>query len=33
MQGRCTSKAEMRRWSGIKGEGKLFSFDLLDAQV
>lgn len=28
--GRCTSKADLRRWSNSRGEGKVFSFDLLD---
>lgn len=28
--GRCTSKSEVRRWSNARGEGKVFSFDLLD---
>eukprot|EP00955_Chlamydomonas_euryale_P043381 352576-Chlamydomonas_euryale.AAC.1 len=30
IKARCTSKSELRRWNGVKGEGKLFSFDLLD---
>ncbi|GLI66607.1 hypothetical protein VaNZ11_010528 [Volvox africanus] len=28
--GRVTSKGELRRWTNVKGEGKVFSFDLLD---
>ncbi|GAX74874.1 hypothetical protein CEUSTIGMA_g2320.t1 [Chlamydomonas eustigma] len=32
IKAKCTSKAEMKRWSNQKSEGKLFSFDLLDAQ-
>jgi replication factor A1 len=27
-----TSKADIRRWSNAKGEGTLFSIDLLDSQ-
>lgn len=30
IKARVTSKSDMRRWNGVKGEGKLFSFDLLD---
>ena len=29
-QARITSKSDMRRWSNAKGEGNLFSIDLLD---
>ncbi|SPQ96570.1 unnamed protein product (mitochondrion) [Plasmodiophora brassicae] len=31
IKARVTSKSEMRTWSNAKGEGKLFSFDVLDA--
>ncbi|XP_044271504.1 replication protein A 70 kDa DNA-binding subunit-like [Tribolium madens] len=30
IKARVTSKSEMRSWSNSRGEGKLFSFDLLD---
>ncbi|EFJ49234.1 hypothetical protein VOLCADRAFT_104448 [Volvox carteri f. nagariensis] len=30
IRGRVTSKGELRRWTNVKGEGKVFSFDLLD---
>lgn len=30
IKGRCTSKSDLRRWSNARGEGKVFSFDLLD---
>lgn len=30
--GRCTSKTDLRRWSNARGEGKVFSFDLLDKE-
>lgn len=30
IKARCTSKSDVRHWSNQKGEGKLFSFNLLD---
>ncbi|KAG2491292.1 hypothetical protein HYH03_010298 [Edaphochlamys debaryana] len=30
IRARVTSKGELRRWTNVKGEGKVFSFDLLD---
>ncbi|GMH33864.1 hypothetical protein BSKO_01698 [Bryopsis sp. KO-2023] len=30
IMGRCTNKADIRRYSNSKGEGSVFSFDLLD---
>ncbi|GFR50485.1 hypothetical protein Agub_g12748, partial [Astrephomene gubernaculifera] len=30
IRARVTSKGELRRWNNVKGEGKVFSFDLLD---
>jgi replication factor A1 len=30
IKGRVTSKSTIRRWSNAKGEGKLFSFDVMD---
>ncbi|GLC43682.1 hypothetical protein PLESTM_001504100 [Pleodorina starrii] len=30
IRGRVTAKGELRRWTNVKGEGKVFSFDLLD---
>ena len=32
IKARVTSKGQMRRYHNAKGEGKVFSFDLLDAQ-
>ena len=32
IKARVTSKADIRRWSNAKGEGTLFSIDLLDSQ-
>lgn len=32
IKARVTSKADIRRWSNAKGEGTLFSIDLLDNQ-
>ncbi|CAB4055850.1 unnamed protein product [Lepeophtheirus salmonis] len=31
IQGRVTNKSDIRRWSNSRGEGHLFSFDVLDA--
>jgi replication factor A1 len=31
IKARVTNKSEVKRWSNAKGEGRLFSFDLLDA--
>lgn len=33
MTHRVTAKSDIRRWSNPKGEGTLFSVDLLDEQV
>ncbi|KAG2449859.1 hypothetical protein HYH02_005382 [Chlamydomonas schloesseri] len=30
IRARVTSKGELRRWTNVRGEGKVFSFDLLD---
>lgn len=30
IKARCTGKTPVRTWSNSKGEGKLFSFDLVD---
>ncbi|KAJ9514509.1 hypothetical protein QJQ45_016236, partial [Haematococcus lacustris] len=30
VKARCTSKSDLRRYNSVKGEGKLFNFDLLD---
>jgi hypothetical protein len=32
IKARATNKGEIRRWTNARGEGKLFSFDLLDAR-
>jgi len=31
IKARITSKSDLKRWSNAKGEGTLFSIDLLDA--
>lgn len=30
IKARCSVKSEVRRWNGARGEGKLFSFDVID---
>lgn len=32
IKARCTVKSDVRRWNNARGEGKLFSFDLLDGE-